>query len=156
MRRILSTCLLALGLVVSTYAQEPVRPPDAKPGAPAGAGAQQKPPDAPRPPAATGADAKAITVTGCVAGGPAAFTLSNAMAATKPGDSAVGTSGISSSYDLTASAGVDLSSHVGHKVEVTGTPMAASGSAAPSAGAGKPPAPKLTVTAVKMVSTSCS
>ena len=104
-----------------------------------------------------------VVVTGCIGGGPAAFTLTNAMAASsaKPGDSPIGTAGISSSYDLTAKAGVDLAPHVGHKVEITGTPAPmtpGTGGAAstdkPAAGA-KPPAAKLTVSAVKMVSASC-
>ncbi len=138
MRHIVSTGVLAFGLMATTFAQAP-------------AGGQQ--------PAAKPDPAKAIVVTGCVAGGPAAFTLTNAMAATstaKPGESPVGTAGISSSYDLTPQAGVELKAHVGHKVEITGTPvMTAPGEKpAPAAGA-KPPAPKLNVTALKMVSASC-
>ena len=150
MRHIVSTGVLAVGLFATAYAQAPASP----------AGAQQ--------PGARPDPAKSIVVTGCVSGGPAAFTLSNAMAAAspaKPGENPVGTAGISTSYDLTPRAGVDLSVHVGHKVEITGTPAeAGSGAGTPAAGAGdKPagagraaPAAKLNVTAVKMVSTSCS
>lgn len=185
MRRIVSTYFLALGFVVAVSAQEPAaRPQDASPSpAPAAGPSAPQNPDSPalsspadqetpRPTGTAGqtpagAD-KPIMVTGCISGGPAAFTLTNAMAAgaaagDKPGDKpaagAVGTAGISSSYDLTARAGVDLSSHVGHKVEITGTPApaAASPGAATSPGApgSKPAAPKLTVTAVKMMSTTC-
>jgi hypothetical protein len=161
--------------MVATHAQEPARPADAaqQPARPADATQQPtRPADPAQPATRTDASAKSIVVTGCVTGGPAAFTLTNAMAANatgKPGE-AVGTSGISSSYDLSARAGVDLAPHVGHKVEITGTPAEAS--AAPGAGAagspaatspaagspaaGKTPAAKLTVTAVKMVSASCS
>jgi len=152
MRHIVSTGVLAAGLFATAYAQVPASP----------AGAQQ--------PSARPDQAKSIVVTGCVGGGPAAFTLSNAMAAAspaKPGESPVGTTGISSAYDLTPRAGVDLSVHVGHKVEITGTPAEASSSAPapsvpaagagdkPAAGAGRAPAAKLNVTAVKMVSASC-
>ena len=102
MRRLGLTSLLAVGLFTIAHAQQP---------APAGATER----------------AKAVVVTGCVAGGPGSFTLTNAMAASstaKPGDSAVGTSGAGTTFELTAAtAGIDLKSHVGHKVEISGTPI---------------------------------
>jgi hypothetical protein len=172
MRGIVSTCFVALGLVVATAAQQPVAPgkPDA-PTAPTQAPATIQRPDGagvPQPSATSTSDPKSITIVGCITGGPAAFKLTQATAATasavKP-ETTVGTSGISTSYDLTPRAGVDLTSHVGHKVELTGTAMPASSStslggaasaAAGAAGADKPAAARFNVTAVKMVSASCS
>jgi hypothetical protein len=156
MRRTVFTCFVALGFVVAVSAQDPARP--ASPAAPGGLSAPQNPD---RPQGTAGqADDKAIMVVGCVAGGPSDFTLTNAMAAgstdkpAKPG--AVGTAGIATSYDLTPRAGVDLKPHVGHKVEITGTPdMAKSTSPSTGAAAGKPAMAKLTVTNLKMVSASC-
>jgi hypothetical protein len=111
MRRTVSVSMVAAGLLATVYAQEPGNPP---------------------------ATAKAIIVTGCViAASPGSFTLTNAMPANstaRPGSTAVGTSGVGYSYDLSARAGLDLSSHVGHKVEITGTPV---GNAAGSPGASR-------------------
>lgn len=69
-------------------------------------------------------DAKVVTMTGCVGSEQTIFMLSNA----KPKDDdksrqaavPVGTSGVLSSYKLTPREGLDLRSHVGHQVEVTG------------------------------------
>jgi len=156
MRHVVSTGVLALGLMATTYAQAPAPVP-----VPANPATAQQPTTRPEP--------KPVVLTGCVGGGPAAFTLTNAMAATtpaKPGESPVGTAGIASSYDLTPRAGVDLAAHVGHKVEITGAPAelnvsnpgvpAAERPAAGADVAAKAPAPKLTVTALKMVSATCS
>jgi hypothetical protein len=111
MRRTVSVSMVAAGLLATVYAQEPGNPP---------------------------ATAKAIIVTGCViAGSPGSFTLTNAMSANstaRPGSTAADTSGVGYSYDLSARAGLDLSSHVGHKVEITGTPV---GNAAGSPGASR-------------------
>ena len=70
-------------------------------------------------------DAKVLTVSGCLGGGPTNFTLSNVVAAAAPGDKkddrkAVGTSGLLDSYALMPQAGVALAPHVGHRVELTG------------------------------------
>jgi hypothetical protein len=74
-------------------------------------------------------DGKAATLTGCLAGGPTGFTLATAVAgdahegASVPHERsspAVGTSGVVATYDLTPRDGVDLSTHVGQKVEITG------------------------------------
>jgi hypothetical protein len=172
MRGIVSTCFIALGLAVGTMAQQPTAPakPDA-PTAPTQAPSTIQRPDGaglPQPSATSTSDPKSITVVGCITGGPAAFKLTQATAATasasKP-ETAVGTSGISSSYDLTPRAGVDLTSHVGHKVELTGTAMPAGAAtsvgdaavaAAGAARADKPAAARFNVTAVKMVAANCS
>jgi len=67
-------------------------------------------------------DAKVVTMTGCVSGGPQAFILTNAVFAddARKGDKPVGTSGSSGVYALTPNEGVDLKSQIGHKVEVVG------------------------------------
>src|SRR5262245_39620691 len=70
-------------------------------------------------------DAKVVTMTGCVSGGPQAFILTNAVFADQArkgskDDKAVGTSGSSGVYALTPNEGVDLKSQLGHKVEVIG------------------------------------
>ena len=69
-------------------------------------------------------DAKVLTITGCLGGGPTNFSLSNVVAAT-PGDTkddrkAVGTAGLLDSYVLMPRDGIALAPHVGHRVELTG------------------------------------
>lgn len=70
-------------------------------------------------------DAKVVTMTGCVTGGPQAFILTNAVFADnrkddKKSDKPVGTSGSSGVYALLPNEGVDLKSQLGHKVEIVG------------------------------------
>lgn len=74
-------------------------------------------------------DAKVITLTGCLSGGPTTFTLTNAMPveANKPSDKPIGTSGTASAYLLTPREGVTFAPHVGQKVEVSGVIVAAAG-----------------------------
>ena len=72
-------------------------------------------------------DAKSVVVTGCLAGGPASFNLTNAVVIARDKSSeqrAVGTSGSVKAYSLAPREGVDLSAHVGRKVEVTGVMLA--------------------------------
>jgi hypothetical protein len=120
-----------------------------------------------------------ITVTGCLQAGtaPDTFTLSN-VTQTAAASSATGTTGgatasasataspkgTDTKYELVAAGNVNLKPHVGHKVEITGTPdtkatAGTSGTAtstpAPSGGTAKPAAKKITVTAVKHVAASC-
>lgn len=68
-------------------------------------------------------DAKAITVNGCLQSGPDAgtWTLSNIIRppATDKDKKTVGTSGTVTSYVLAPKDGVDLTAHVGHRVEIT-------------------------------------
>ena len=79
------------------------------------------------------------------------FILASAMKpAGTSGSSASASSGpVASSYRLDADAS-KLTAHVGHKVEISGTVEAASGSAAASA------APKLKVDNVKMIAATCT
>jgi hypothetical protein len=69
-------------------------------------------------------DAKVMTVDGCLSGSGSSFVLTNAVAA-KTGDKkdekkTVGTSGVVDSYALVPRAGVSLTPHVGHRVELVG------------------------------------
>jgi hypothetical protein len=109
MRRVLSTCFFALCLAAaSVSAQDATIKSKTKINAD---------------------DAKAMTLTGCLVGGPATFMLSNAIGGDPGGiarvphegaqSPAVGTSGTVSSYDLTPREGVDLRSHVGERVEIS-------------------------------------
>jgi len=67
-------------------------------------------------------------------------------------------SSIASSYVLEGSA-ADLKSHVGHKVEITGTPEAPKASEPPAASATSRAAdstPRLKVSSVRMIAADCS
>jgi hypothetical protein len=126
-----------------------------------------------------------MTISGCLKAGDTAgtFTLTKVKAggtAGTTGDTAAGgaAAGASSSSDkgdvsLTASASdVDLSKHVGHQIEVTGTPGRGGSSAGGTTAGGAPPtggdtaagaagtsgrsAKSLNVTSVKMIAESCS
>jgi hypothetical protein len=122
--------------------------------------------------------AKALTVTGCLKAGdtPDSFILSDLKWGNKDKDaSAVGTSGtapaaLASAKQLKLKSGSSspkLSEHVGHTVEVTGTPESGSAGAYPSDPAKSDPskpsssassssAATIEVRSIKMVSTSCS
>jgi hypothetical protein len=66
-------------------------------------------------------------------------------------------SSIASSYVLEGSA-ADLKSHVGHKVEVTGTPEAPKAGEPPAASASRAAdsTPRLKVSSVRMIAADCS
>jgi hypothetical protein len=129
----------------------------------------------------TAASKDAITVTGCLqpdtqsaantATGPG-FKLTSVMKSEAPSTAAgaTGTSGtmpsstaIASAYALDGS-DAELKTHVGHKVEVTGTPAAApragvTGDPAPPASAGRTAdngAPRLKVSSIRMIAADCS
>jgi hypothetical protein len=122
--------------------------------------APQTPPPQPTPaPSASVKLDKDVTLTGCIKAGtaPGAFELTNikkgAGSATEP------SAAKDAKIMLSAAAGADLASHVGHTVEVTGTWGAAAAAAPPSATApaGEAKAGKsLTVSNVKMVSATCT
>ena len=153
MLRVIWTVTIACAFAVSVFAQDPT--------------SQYKP----APKADT---AKTFTVTGCLQAGADAstFTLTNvksAQAAAKPAETpaapeAVGTAGAAKTYELVAKEGVNLTPHVGHQVEITASPAPAAGradtpgapeTAAPAAGA-KPKAQRVTVSAIKHISPSCT
>jgi hypothetical protein len=132
-------------------------------------------------PSASKTDDKTVTVTGCLQDGsampagsttPAGFILANAMignASMPSSSSAVGTTGTAgttasargTSYVLEGH-DADLKSHVGHKIEVTGTiePKSKT-SAEPAPTAAGAPASTMTsdrlmVSSVKMVAAECT
>jgi hypothetical protein len=151
-------------------------------------------PSAPRPAQSTRtmSEDKTVTVTGCVKPwgpgeapppltAPSTSRPTHPVAAMRAGDSAkyslsnvqaVGEEAVASSYSLTAVSTVNLSAHVNHKVEVSGTVMRDVTEPPPATTAatpvppGTPPTtaaevaaaratPTLRVTSLKMVATSC-
>ena len=165
MRHVVPTCLVALGFAASVAAQDTKITTKTT---------------------VEGDDAKATVVSGCLMGGPATFTLiSNSAPLTarersaEPG--AVGTSGAVSAYSLSARDGVDLKTHIGQRVEITGVEIAAGDkdddaevavkeetkierddapddkiTSRTEAKVARGPAPKLAVTSVKMLSSTCT
>src|SRR5262245_45921791 len=153
-RNFLTMFVLAAG--TAAFAQAPPPPQTPPPG--------QTPPPAQQPSRDT--KPSTVTVTGCVAeGSSGSFVLNNAMmsnAMKKEGTS--GTTPPStpstSSTTYTLVGGENLKAHVGHKVEVTGTPGAASSATATAGAAGATAssaskAQELRVQSVKMVSATC-
>ncbi len=87
---------------------------------------------------------KAVTATGCLQ-----------KAASGEGYQLTDSSTMKT-YDLTAaSSDIDLSAHVGHTVTVTGTPQAAPAAEPGANPAGQPQNEQISVTDVKMVSSTC-
>ena len=147
MRSVFTGTLAAavLGAVALVGAQQPSAAPQA-PDKPAGQAERSQ------------SDAKTQTITGCIqkGAGPDSFILAEAgtgaaapAPGAKPGEKPAGTSGATKSYALMAKPSEDLSKHVGHKVEITGTVSAAS---SPAPGS---PKESLNVQSVKMVAASC-
>lgn len=71
-------------------------------------------------------DGKVVTTSGCLIGGPNSYTLSRATPVVQERVT-VGTSGTVVSYTLVPRGGVDLTTHVGQQVEVTGVLVPAAG-----------------------------
>jgi hypothetical protein len=177
-RKIAGTCLAAvLGFALTAAAQEPAQAaPQTPPPTP------QTAPASPYPSSQSSdmssmshGDKKASSLTGCVQSGTTAgtFELSNikgkmgSMAAdTSASAGATTPSASGKTVKLVAAAGVDLSQHVGHQVELKGSwdkaAMSAPTSPDPSASASAPAAAPagadkaFNVTDVKMVSATCS
>jgi len=112
---------------------------------------------------ATASAAAPTGTTGAAAGASSAaakFVLNNVTAS--PSAGAAGTAGTTGAARATASSysldGEDskLSPHVGHKVEITGMVDSRSATGAEKAGEASASAPKLKVTAVKMIASSCT
>ena len=143
-------------------------------GVTAAALAQNPPSSSPsQPPSSGGAD-KAITVTGCVQQAKSAptgtsgttspsasanetkFVLTNAAmsASGATGTSGTPSTAVASEYRLDAD-DAKLTSHVGHKVEITGTIDQPSRAATQPPAASAANAPKLKVDSVKMVAATC-
>jgi hypothetical protein len=148
MKRVFAATCLAAAFAVGLSAQQP-----------------------PQTPSQTADKDKTVTLTGCVRAGdqPGSFVLANA----KPDDkapSATGTSGTTPAPDtkglenatlrlIGAPASVNLSEHVGHTVQVTGT-VAPSEKAAATSGTepakSDKPDKSFNVRTVTMVSSSCT
>ena len=130
----------------------------------------------------TASSDKSVTVTGCLSAAPdqKTFTLSTAPSARGTSGETSGTSAPGAAtitYTLTPSGSVDLKSHVGHTVQVTGTEAPGQdtvvshtatehGAAAAESTPGKQPVVKtqeqakivarqLTVSSVKMIAADC-
>jgi hypothetical protein len=176
-RKIAGTCFAAvLGFALSAAAQQtpssPQTPPSTTP---------QTAPTSPYPSSQASDTSsksdkgKSTKLTGCIQSGTTAGTyeLTNikgkgSMASSESTPSSTTPSSSSSSgktVKLVAAAGVDLSQHVGHQVEVNGSFGAASASAssstapssaAPAASASASSDKEFNVTDVKMVSATCS
>jgi hypothetical protein len=124
---------------------------------------QQPPVDRPANQPAT--EANKVTLSGCVKPGTSAdaFILTNAVITPPaPGRETApttGTTGSTKSYNIVAKPGEELSKHVNHKVEVTGTVSASRspGASAPTTAspAGDQPTDTVTVQSFKMVAMAC-
>jgi hypothetical protein len=121
-------------------------------------------------------DDKTITVTGCLEDASAAptgtapktgFVLANAtMGSASTSGSTVGTTGTTGSTARGTSYALEghdteLKSHVGHRIEVTGTiepksRMDPATTATPGAAAARPSDDRLNVTSIKMVAAECT
>ena len=106
---------------------------------------------------------RTMTLTGCLEASVslAGFRLTNVEfdpSTAKGVPPAVGTSGKTISYEVTAKEGVDLSAHAGQKVAVTAVADEQAERQAPpfTVGDDKGPLPKLTILTLKIVSASCS
>jgi hypothetical protein len=129
-----------------------------------GAQAPGQQPPADRPAAQPAVEGNNATISGCLKPGasPGSFILSNAaMASAAPGGSAaptIGTTGSTKSYNVVPKAAEDLSKHLNHKIEVTGTlapskPPSSAPAAAPPAA--DQPTETVTVQTFKMVAMAC-
>ena len=162
----------ALAATAALGAQDAAQGPNPANTPPADRGAQ--PGQRPQPgPSSPGRTRSAVTVTGCIQNAPAAtgavparaqagqrFVLSNGrMASTGDASrSAVGTGGTSmTTYQLEGQT-PEISTHLNHRVEITGTLQSSNasptGSASAAAGA-TAVGPTLRVTSVKMLSSTC-
>jgi hypothetical protein len=166
-RKIAGTCFAAvLGFALSAAAQTPPADPQTPPPS-----TPQAAPTSPYP-SSQSADkmdkadkGKSSKLTGCVQSGTTAgtFELSNIKKGGKSDSMSASASDSSSkTVKLVAAAGVDLTQHVGHQVEVTGSWNKDSASASPSASpdasasASGSKGTEFNVTDVKMVSATCS
>lgn len=160
MSRILTIALALSGSVV-LGAQAPTPPPAAPAPAPA--------PQVQQPAQPAAQKAATVTFSGCLKPGASAgsFILADAAAvpapsagAAKPEPQARGTTGATKSYNLMpGKTGDDLSKHMNHRIEVTGTvsPAApgASAPATPPAGGTPQPTETVNIQTFKMVSATC-
>lgn len=125
--------------------------------------AKQQPPE-PRSAPLTESKANQVMVSGCLKPGTSAgsFILTNsgpAAAGSSSPPAAQGTTGSTKSYTIVAKPGEDLSKHMNHKIEVTGTVSASKPSNVPPpetpSVAAPQPSETLTVQSFKMVAVAC-
>jgi hypothetical protein len=153
------TGVLAAGFVATVGVSAQNAPQAPQTPGPRGGGAQTQ---------ASPADAKTVTVTGCIqaadsAPGAAAaeFVLAMKPAASGRAGGAVGTAGTTGTrYQLEGEA-KEISPHLNHQVEITGmlegaSPAAGAKPGAAEAGAKTAMGPTLKVESLKMVSATCS
>ena len=91
-------------------------------------------------PVATPEQGKPVLISGCLDGGPSSYTLATQPATRLPHERAdvpVGTSGRSITYVLTPHDELDLSKHLGKKVEIRGALLPARPGPAPAVSATK-------------------
>ncbi len=122
-------------------------------------------PSADRPTTQPATEGNKVTISGCVKPGTAAdsFVLSNAVTTpAAPGrdtSPTTGTAGSTKSYNIVVKPGEELSKHLNHKIEVTGTVSASRPPSAPASAAAPPaadqPAETVTVQSLKMVAMAC-
>jgi hypothetical protein len=127
-----------------------------------GAQAPGQQPPADRPTIQPATEANKVTISGCVKPGAAAdsFILANAVTTpAAPGREATGTAGSTKSYNIVVKPGEELSKHLNHKIEVTGTLSASRPPGAPASTTAPPaadqPAESVTVQSFKMVAMAC-
>jgi hypothetical protein len=168
-RKIAAGCFAAMfGLAVSAGAQTPPSTPQTPPSTPPSSPTQ--PPSTPTSPYPSSQSAdragKDTKLTGCIAAGTAAgsFELTNVKKGMPSDAPSAGGAAASKTVKLMASPSVDLQAHVGHTVELSGK-WAAGGADSPSASPSTPPSAgaspssggkEFQVSAVKMVSSSCT
>lgn len=151
-----------LGAVATLGAQAPSQKSSADP--PTTQPAIQQPPPQPKE-----TKPNEVTMSGCLKPGasPGSFILADAgMAPAMPAGqsapaAAKGTTGSTKRYDLVAKPGEDLTKHLNHKVEVTGTvsasrpPSASVPEAASAPTTAVQPTETLTVNTFKMIAAAC-
>lgn len=146
-----------LGTMATLGAQAPSQQPPADRPTPNPPAIQQ-----PRPQPNEARPKNEVTMNGCLRPGvaPGSFILADAAgapampAAESATAGSKGTSGSTKRYDLVVKPGEDLTKHLNHKVEVTGTVSASPPPNAPAA-APAPPTETLTVHTFKMVAATC-
>jgi hypothetical protein len=173
MKRVVSSVIAATFAATVGLAAQGAQAPSS-PAAPPPAPTTQAP-QSPSPTGTSGRDqtrapgaqsSSSVTISGCIENAPPSaaaapgatkeekFVLANAKpsSSSSPAAGAVGTSGTASRYELDGQS-AELTKHLNHQVEITGTVQPASAGAAAGAASA---APKLMVSSVKMVAAKCA
>jgi hypothetical protein len=169
-RKIAGTCLAAvLGFALSAAAQQTPQTAPQTPTTPQTAPTSPYPSSQSSDTTSKADKGKSSKITGCIQSGTTAGTyeLTNIKGKSAMADSsASGSSSSGKTVKLVAAAGVDLSQHVGHQVEVNGSWSASSSSSASSPSSAASPSAsassssggdkEFNVTDIKMVAATCS